>query len=49
MRYEMILTNTRQPIELVATFTVLAWLGEYIHNKRLYNLPISQSPNLPAK
>lgn len=46
----MIFANTRRPIELVAAFTVLAWLGEYIHN--LYELPqltlFSPENSIPA-
>lgn len=46
----MILTNMKRPIELVAAFTVLAWLGEYIHN--LFELPqltlFSPENSIPA-
>lgn len=42
--------NTNRPIGLVAAFTVLAWLGEYVHN--LFELPqltlLSPANSIPA-
>ena len=42
--------NTKRQIGLVATFTVLAWLGEYVHN--LAELPLltvlSPENSIPA-